>query len=249
MTEKQKYLFICGCPRSGTSALVDLVNFHPLISIGMERYKYYVNKENIHKINPQAFNYEYFFDIKDEQTNIKWERIYEKLSQKYKLGNKLTLGDKYPHYYEFYNEINKQFQDVKWIFIIRDILDVALSYNARAYNPKDKWPKEANYKKAVAHWNSSLIKTWKYLKDCKAPNLFICEYEQLFSYNKDYFDSLVSFLEVDNFPELEVFYHQTTKHWHKRQNRKAKEIEKEQLEYIDSKANIKLKKHLLHFTS
>ena len=36
----EQYLFVTGCPRSGTTALVELLASHYAIVIGMERYKY-----------------------------------------------------------------------------------------------------------------------------------------------------------------------------------------------------------------
>ncbi len=35
----ERYVFIAGCPRSGTSALTFLLNEHPTVAIGFERYK------------------------------------------------------------------------------------------------------------------------------------------------------------------------------------------------------------------
>ncbi len=245
MTEKQNYLFICGCPRSGTTALVNLLNHHPSIAIGMERYKHYATQENIHKINPDAFSSQYFFDLKKEQTNIMWETFYKNLVSKYQLRTNVFLGDKYPHYYKFYDRINEQFNNVKWIFIIRDIVDVALSYNVRAANPEDKWPENADYRKAVIHWNDSLSRTWKYIKHSQQDNLFVCEYERLFAYDREHFEALVNFLEIDSNFEFESLYSQSTKNWEQRQSLKA-QIDNQQLEYINAHANTKLKDNLLH---
>ncbi|NEP86465.1 MAG: sulfotransferase [Okeania sp. SIO2C2] len=65
-----KYLFVCGCARSGTTAITKLLNAHPLIAIGVERYKHYAKQDLIHKLSPALFKLSVFFDIREEQTNI-----------------------------------------------------------------------------------------------------------------------------------------------------------------------------------
>ena len=243
----QKYLFICGCPRSGTTALVRLLNSSPAIGIGMERYKYYANKQDINKINQDLFKPESFLDLKDEQTNIKWSKFYAELEPKYKSQIKYK-GDKYPHYYRFYNQINEAFKDVKWIHIVRNIDSVAKSYNARAIDGKDIWPREADYRKAVAHWNESLVKTWEYQKKQVDPKLFVCEYEKIFSYDFDYLNSLLNFLEVDFHPNVEAYFSNMKREWETKQrsNTKSKNVlDRMQIRYISENAKHTLKNKLV----
>jgi hypothetical protein len=239
-----KYLFVCGCPRSGTTALVKLLNSHPSIAIGMERYKYWSNPQEIHKIQKQSFQPEHFFDIKDEQTNINWDYFYDKLKEKFSQENLIT-GDKNPHYYRHYQELENQFDNVKWIFLIRDINDVALSYNKRAADPNDAWPEDANYTTAVAHWNNSLIKTWHYFSDRDTKNLFVCEYEKFFTYNESYFQSLVNFLEVESSPEMHNYYKVSTQNWEKNLANKKENLDEVQLNYIKTNCRFKLKNALI----
>ncbi|BAZ45972.1 sulfotransferase [Chondrocystis sp. NIES-4102] len=239
----QKYLFVCGCPRSGTTALVKLLNSHNSIGIGMERYKYYASKDKINKINPSSFEEDRFFDFKEDQTNIIWSDFYDNLKIKY--ANKITyLGDKYPHYYNFYSELNQEFRNTKWIFMLRDIVDVAMSYDHRAANPLDKWSEKADYTKAVVHWNDSLAKTWKYIKTNKNKNLFVCQYEKLFAYDESYLKSLTDFLDVDFSQEISSFYSTMTKNWKLRIEQKAN-IQPKKLEYIQQNAKIALKENLV----
>jgi hypothetical protein len=243
----QQYLFICGCPRSGTTALVRLVNSHNSLAIGMERYKYYANSKNISRINQGAFKSDTFFNLQDNQTNINWKYFYDELIDKYQLGVKY-LGDKYPHYYRFYNQINHNLGDVKWIFIIRDVISIANSYNARAADPKDKWSPEANFKKAVDHWNEALESTWKYQKNNPNPNLFVCEYEKLFNYDLDYFNSLFDFLEVKPDFQTEAFFTTMKQDWlNKKATKPLSTLQLNDLEvaYINENANFILKDNLL----
>ena len=243
----QKYIFICGCPRSGTTALVRLLNAHQSVAIGMERYKYYANKNEISKINQNAFTPKMFFDLKDEQTNIKWHEFYADLADKYRSKPEYN-GDKYPHYYRFYNEINENLGNVKWIFILRNIDSVAKSYNARAANPKDGWPKEADYKKAVVHWNESLIKTWKYQKHKPDSQLFVCEYERLFGYEMSYLNSLLSFLDLKLDSGTKTYFEAMKQEWSSKQESKIRSnnsLNELQRKYIQENAKHTLKENLL----
>ncbi|MGD1699534.1 sulfotransferase family protein [Dapis sp. BLCC M229] len=250
-----KYLFVCGCPRSGTTAILNLLNYHPLIALGVERYKHYANKTLIHKLNPDLFQPSVFFDVREEQTNLnpqhkgwenQWKPFYEELKEKFP-KNTTIIGDKFPHYYEFYEEINAQFTSagVKFIFMLRDIIDVALSYDARAKNQKDiGWGRNRNYKFAVSDWNQSLINTWNYLENRKQENLFICEYEKLFSGDDRYLNLLLNFLDINSEREFFAYYKSMTQNW-KKYKQREKVIDQEELTYIEQNSNYVLRDKIL----
>ena len=62
----------------------------------------------------------------------------------------VSVGDKYPQLYKFWPSLFDEFgAEGKYIFIIRNIEDVASSFNLRAQNPRDKWPEKNDYRKAV----------------------------------------------------------------------------------------------------
>ena len=72
--------------------------------------------------------------------------FHQKLSKKF--DGSSIVGDKYPQLYKFWPSLFENFgKDGRFLFIMRDIEDVASSFNVRASNPKDKWPEENNYKK------------------------------------------------------------------------------------------------------
>ncbi|MEL6494225.1 MAG: sulfotransferase [Cyanobacteria bacterium J06623_7] len=244
---KQKYLFICGCPRSGTTALVRLLNSHPALAVGMERYKYYASKKKISKINKSSFEFNSFFDLKDNQTNINWKYFYDELEPKYKLGV-TYLGDKYPHYYRFYHRLNHNLGNVRWIFIVRDIASIARSYNSRAADPEDSWSADADFTKAVEHWNESLTETWKYQKSNPSPKLFVCEYERLFAYDLDYLNSLFAFLELEQDERVVSFFEGMKQDWLDKKAQKSSSsvnLSQTELDYINEHANFGLKENLI----
>ena len=86
----RKYLFICGTPRSGTSALVILIGAHSKLALGIERFKYYLNKPNREKwLGTYLFTKSRFFDFSDGATNVKpnennfYTNYYASLEEKY----------------------------------------------------------------------------------------------------------------------------------------------------------------------
>lgn len=66
VAETANYVFICGCPRSGTSAMTQLLSAHSQIVIGIERFKY-INKN---LLRPEMFRKDYFFRSIPSETNI-----------------------------------------------------------------------------------------------------------------------------------------------------------------------------------
>lgn len=248
-----EFIFICGCARSGTTAITHLLNSHPEIALGMERYKFFLRDKISDKITPELFKEENFFNIKDNETNISpkkdneklaWTTLYNSLKEKYKL-RKITKGDKCPNYFYHYTSLDKNFKNKKFVFILRDISDVACSFNARAENPNDKnWPPERDYKVAVKEWNDSIILSLKQA-EINPENFILVEYERLFSYNQEYLKYILGRLGFFDIPECVLkFYEQQTKDWEERKNKK-KIIKKGQAEYIEENAKFGLKAELL----
>jgi hypothetical protein len=238
----RRYLFICGCPRSGTTAITELLNTHPTIAIGMERYKYRIRR-NTTDINASLFEAENFFKFCPKETNIlpsqgNWTQLYQQMQTKFSTQLDLLVGDKNPFYFNSYEQMEAAMKNIKWVFLLRNIEQVAASYNARAANPSDLWPQDNNYTKAVEHWNTALARTWRFFK--KNPmNLFVCEYELFFAGNGSYFKALTDFLEVDYEATTLQHYRSMTKDWNKRQLG-VKSLDALQQTYIHDHAKLKI---------
>lgn len=247
----KRYLFVCGCPRSGTTALMQLLNAHQSIALGVERYKKFAKEQNINRLKKYMFEQDFFLDVKYGQTNLnpnhklwetKWKKVYDSIGDKFSRDD-LLVGDKYPHYYLYYNPISQEFDSPKWVFILRNIQDVAMSYNARAADSKDRWNSDRNYAHAVTDWNESIEKTLEYL-ETDTPNLFVCEYAKLFSYRPDYFETLLNFLEVNTYSGILDYYQEMTQDWEQRLLRK-KRLPPDQEAYINANARWDLRDELL----
>lgn len=146
LIEHQKdFLFVSGTPRSGTTALGRILSLSDNIALQMERFNHNGG------YHPALFNV-------SEVKGLGWEKYrYKEYSYKAfdKLPNALYTGDKRPNFLFSWNITKRNFlpHNIKIIHIIRDIEDIACSYNKRASDPNDKWPISRNYKASVYEAN------------------------------------------------------------------------------------------------
>ena len=175
-----KYLFLCGCPRSGTTALWRTVSGHKKVAVGVERY--------IHRMIPKFtltedyFKKERFFDWKKGDTHFPGPDhipYYAEIENRY--DDCMYYGDKVPPMYVNYETLFNNFKGAHVLFIFRNIFDVAQSYLNRFDNPDDGWKKDHTV--AVREWNTSLGKTIQLKK--KGAKICCIEYEEFFYDNFD----------------------------------------------------------------
>lgn len=191
-----RHLFIAGCPRSGTTALADLLNADLLnaderIIVGMERYKFI--RESI---TPRHFERDAFFNVKPTETNLAKPRLYDALKQKWNRGEINYIGDKVPGYFYQIEYLAETFPQSRLVFLLRDIYRVASSYNRRSQEGEDSWPVSKNYHEAVIQWNESLEKLQRLLLDKHRDRIFLVEYDRFFGGEPSYLKRLYEFLEL-----------------------------------------------------
>lgn len=242
------YLFISGAPRSGTSALTELLASHNAISLGMERFKYLYGKGQVTK---ELFEKENFFNFSEAQTNInnvsgKYVDYYTEMEKKY--AGSQVVGDKYPQLYKAWGKLEKEFVgQSKFVFIVRDIEDVASSFNVRAQNTKDSWPQENDYKRAVEIWNQSLLKAKEKL--ARDENIFIVYYKDLFDNEEGSpqatLGRMLEYLQLDHDEALASALRVMSKKYSDSVKFKAKLVLEGQESFIEQNANYKLFRELL----
>lgn len=187
MVKEKNFLFVCGCPRSGTTVLTQLLNWHPQISVGMERYGKLLYR-NPKRFIPRIFGINRFFDIR--QGDCFYDSFeFQAYSQPYcsefsrqKYQQSAYVGDKNPKLYQNYAVVRDNFAETNFriIFILRDVYSVAESYNLRAYNPDDKWKADNNFKQAIVDWNESISAVSQALEQ-QHENLIMVNYDDFFS--------------------------------------------------------------------
>jgi hypothetical protein len=160
MTGQVTYVFVGGPQRSGTSGLTRLLNTHPSVAIGNERYRLLVlDKARRDEIGPQLFEPERFFRFDPSETRIGERRYpdFDGLKRKYALAT--HRGDKLPIVLDIRALLLERFPRSRFVLIYRDPYKVSSSWHARQRRETDPWPAKRNYKMAVAQMNERLAQT------------------------------------------------------------------------------------------
>ena len=203
-------LFIAGCARSGTTAMARLLNRgDQRVLIGIERYKY-VPRD----IRSAYFYKEKFLNATASETNILREDLFQQFRDKWDAGHLQYLGDKVPAYYRLMPHLAQTFPYCKIIFMFRDLLPVASSFNVRAtIETSPTWPRENDYRKAVKEWNASLKCLKQFVDAGHEKQVFIVPYERLFSGETTYLTALYDFLGLEIRPRMYKVFDNNTKDW------------------------------------
>lgn len=175
--QDHQYLFVCGCARSGTSLVTDLLTMHQDIAIGMERYQRLVTREP-ERFEPSLFEPERFFDVRPGDTfydDLEYFEHYGRIRDRY--GKARLVGDKVPRLYERYSLIAQRFPDARVIFVTRELPAVAASARARATDPTDQlWPRERGVAAAIREWTEAHETTLAAFDELP---IFVLRYETL----------------------------------------------------------------------
>lgn len=164
-------VFVSGVARSGTTALVRVLNKHPGFVVGMERYFYPIRRR---QITHDYFARERFLDVQPEDT------YNTSLSTAHKgeaYDRATFVGDKYPMLFERFDYILETFPEARQIYIARNPLSVAESYEARRTDTEDGWKR--SWEDGLAEWNASL-KAVMSLSEETLQRFYFIQYEEFF---------------------------------------------------------------------
>lgn len=148
-------LFVAGLGRSGTTALTEVLSAHPQIVLGMERYKR-LWSGRIDELSAEHFTRERMLDFSDGLTNIvpavdpRWGVYYDEMAAKW--DQAAYVGDKFTRI--MLSQVWKNMPEARFLCIVRDIYEVASSWERRATNESDRgWGSFADARAAVDAWN------------------------------------------------------------------------------------------------
>ena len=184
---EKRFLFVCGVARSGTSTMADLLRAHPAIAMGRERYAWRFRAGD--EFSPALFEKERFclqFSPEDSHQTAPqpyYASLYPRFDQC------IYVGDKLPNLYQRYPGVLSTFPGCRIIYMARNVLDVAASFQGRAgrtqaqieRNPRidasRRWPADRDWRQAVVEWNEGVEAT---LSLAKLPRLFVADYDLLY---------------------------------------------------------------------
>ena len=221
------YLFSTGCERSGTTVLTRLLQSHPSVAIGMERYKYLLRdvrtKRVARRMCPSHFEPGRFFDFRPTDTNIippSFATYYEQTARRYRSPELRYVGDKVlPPNPKVFRLIADRFPGARYVFIYRDPLEVASSFEVRAQDPDDIWPAEHGFEFGIERWIKAFAAADRLIADVGAEPVFVVRYGDLFGGGHDVAAALFGFLDLELTPSVRAFLDVRTKGWEQRKVR------------------------------
>ncbi len=210
-----RYLFIAGCPRSGTSALTFLLNEHSELAIGFERYK-----RVRAQLDPFHFKPDQFFSPVTAETDIRGELLYRRLRARWESGTVKVMGDKVPLYTRVLPQLLDRFPQARVLVLVRDPLEVARSFRRRAADPDDWWPAENDHTLAVRMWNGALASVKAVDEEQGEKSIFwrggrvaLLPYDGLFCGNESWLEMVVNFVGVPLTARLRAEHERLAKGW------------------------------------
>lgn len=160
MTDKE-LLFVGGCARSGTTVLTRMLNAHPDVLLGNERFYRVFERGELTRAHFARRRFLTFEpgDTHDEPPGLAMgdrpHFLGEAADERYDAAR--MVGDKYPPIFRVYDMVAERFQDTHIVYILRNPVSVAESYQARADDVSDRWP--FDFARAVRDWNESVAST------------------------------------------------------------------------------------------
>ncbi|MCB9942923.1 MAG: sulfotransferase [Geminicoccaceae bacterium] len=234
MNNRQRYLFIAGNARSGTTALTELVNSHPSIVAGMERYFNLASPARCGELVSELFDNRRFFDPSPDEThNFRWRddaKYVAFLRDKYARAE--IVGDKVPNYFWHAERLFEIFPRSRMLLITRHPLRVADSWKRRQVDASDlNW--EAGAADALRQWNLGHEKMVELVLRYGS-RFGVVVYEDLFSGAMHHFNRLLSWLDAGPPSEWTMSFHKrATGGWSEREDRDLLLTDAEQEMVVD----------------
>lgn len=237
-------IFVCGVGRSGTSALTELLNHHPDVVVGFERYK---NRyKDVKKPDDLSvlFREDRFFGYQPEDTNNtiengKYDEDYRRMRQRFPSAQ--FVGDKMPGLYRRFRWMERIAPGAHVVHIVRDPVEVANSWNGRVARGGG-WSAANDHTKAVEEWNFALKETLQTLEAGKL-KIGVVRYEQLFDSDDDTPHRLIAWLGL----KPSAVFDEGVAAVRKRaaELSKAREVPKTVRAYVEQRADRSLQSRLL----
>ena len=218
--EGARFLFVGGCQRSGTTEFTWILNAHPSIGLGMERFKRLARPRTVHRYRPELFDRMFAFD--DGNTNVtpdapEWDRFYRQLARKW--PRLRIIGDKVPTFFGVYDRMAAAFPDARFVQLIRNPLPVAGSWAGRARQGRESWPAENDHLAGIRAWNEANAAAVA-MAEARPERFLAVSYEWFFSGDRAALDHVAGFLDLEMRADWATAYERRTQHWDRRRARR-----------------------------
>lgn len=238
LLKRARPLFVCGCPRSGTTAFADYLNQQKEVLLCQERYKD-INR----KVTWDLFTFERIMDFRPEETKrppgLDLERFVQRHAQILARKDPAEIkwiGDKGPSYVRLMDELSGNNPGARFIVLYRPLEEVAESWQARADNPKDPWPSERGFEKAVEIWNGAMRKTRRFIQSSSVPRVLVINYHDFFSRNEAVAPQIYRFLGLELDESVSGTWHEASLKFQNERRRKDS-LSQEQRAVLEKQAD------------
>ncbi len=206
MKEYKPILLVAGNPRSGTTALTRLLNLHPDLAIGMERFSRRIMRENT--LCREDFDPERFRTYNARDCHPASFDRHENVVARSKIASARVVGDKLPNVPSVLKVVGT-ITDLMIVFILREPLGVAYSYQSRTEaaladpSSDEGWRTTRDYRAAVREFNKNIGSLARFLSRYaeqsalqQTVKISVVNWEQLFFGPKEVIDDLFVFTNV-----------------------------------------------------
>lgn len=209
--EEHSFIFIVGAPRSGTTLLSSMLNAHSELAIPYES-NFMVHCYNKYGLTPDLSKKEDLEALIDEilsgRVVARWDPAVKKEDLDYsnckdlpglineiyrcyaKKKGKSIWGDKTPNYTRYIYVLNRIFPNAKYVHIIRDGRDVALSLIQKPWGP-------SNFPTALGLWKEIVTLCQAQLAMLPTDQYLELRFEDLVKDPEHHLKQICSLLEVD----------------------------------------------------
>ena len=204
--EQQNLLFLCGFPSSGTDLLRSLVNSHsqinvigelPLLASLADAYAAEIRCEDFDRAISDLRRidlHRHFAHNSDPRpptdgnaadSSVSFATVFASL-----MGDRSTrwIGSKTPQFTEQVEKLDKLFPSARFILIVRDIRDVALSW-------RRKWGKNAIL--CASKWNERMSIFQRYRPQMSNDRVLVVRFEDILEQTQESCLQICSFLNLD----------------------------------------------------
>jgi hypothetical protein len=205
MAVESNLVFLCGFPSSGTDLLKNVLNAHPDVSIAGEfpflatlaaKYRPRVAGNSVNALIQDLKKLDVYHNFDNSTVTLSPAQQEYSVADIYSLmlnaDEKRWKGNKTPQNTENIGKLKSLFPNSKFILIVRDVRDVALSW-------KNKWGKDQLL--CASKWDLRMQRGRTLLEEFASDHLII-KYESLLDEFESTARAICSFLQIEFHPNM-----------------------------------------------